>query len=42
MKLTKHEHAYLDVELQGQHLLVDPGVYNPPPIDAKKMLLQSL
>lgn len=41
MKLTKHEHAYLDVELQGQHLLVDPGVYNPP-YRCKKMLLQSL
>jgi L-ascorbate metabolism protein UlaG (beta-lactamase superfamily) len=29
MKITKHEHAYLDIELEGQHLLVDPGVYTP-------------
>jgi L-ascorbate metabolism protein UlaG (beta-lactamase superfamily) len=42
MKLTKHEHAYLDVELQGQHLLVDPGVYNPPLSMQKNVVAISL
>lgn len=27
MKITKHEHAYLDIEIRDQHLLIDPGIY---------------
>lgn len=28
MRITKHEHAFLQLELQGQQLLVDPGMYS--------------
>lgn len=28
MNITKHAHAHLDIELAGQHLLIDPGVYS--------------
>lgn len=27
VKLTKHEHAFLQLELNGQQLLIDPGMY---------------
>jgi len=29
MKITKHEHAFIDIELDGRRLLVDPGVFTP-------------
>ncbi len=28
MKVTKYEHAYLEIELEGKRLLIDPGVYS--------------
>ncbi|MDG2496619.1 MAG: MBL fold metallo-hydrolase [Aquiluna sp.] len=34
MKITKHEHAFLEVEVNGQSLVIDPGNYsaNLPPL----------
>lgn len=29
MKITKFEHAFLQIELSAQQLLIDPGVYSP-------------
>lgn len=29
MKITKHEHAFLELELNGSVVLVDPGSYTP-------------
>lgn len=29
MKITKHEHAFLQLEINGDQVLVDPGVYSP-------------
>ena len=29
MKVTKHEHAFLQLELNGNEVLVDPGIYSP-------------
>jgi len=29
MKITKHEHAFLQLEINGSQLLMDPGVYTP-------------
>ena len=28
MKITKFEHAFLQVEESGQQLLIDPGIYS--------------
>lgn len=30
MKITKHEHATLRLEAEGQTLIIDPGSYTPP------------
>ncbi len=29
MKITKFEHAFLQIELSAQQLLIDPGIYSP-------------
>lgn len=29
MKITKFEHAFLQIEKSGQQLLIDPGIYSP-------------
>lgn len=29
MKITKFEHAFLKLDLSGQQLLIDPGIYSP-------------
>jgi L-ascorbate metabolism protein UlaG (beta-lactamase superfamily) len=29
MKITKFEHAFLQIEQSGQQLLIDPGIYSP-------------
>ena len=42
MKITKHEHAYLDIEIQGEHLLIDPGVYSENFVAPENVLAVSL
>lgn len=29
MKITKHEHAFLDAEVEGSRLVIDPGTFSP-------------
>jgi L-ascorbate metabolism protein UlaG (beta-lactamase superfamily) len=42
MKITKYDHAYLDIEIQGEHLLIDPGIYSESFAVPKNVLAVSL
>lgn len=42
MRITKHEHAFLQLEIQGQQLLIDPGVYSASVPETKNVVAITL